>query len=204
MATSEVIKLPNARLSFARLFKAKAFREGQDARFEGTFLLDPSNKTHAAKIKEILAQAEGVIKEKFNGKIPKKLKFGFGYANGDDFKIGNVSFHSEPKDYDGYEDMFYVSTSNKTRPTVVDRHRTPLTEEDGKPYSGCYVNGSITLWSQDNEYGQRVNGNLRAVQFVKDGEAFGVKPVDAEEEFDEIEDDIDDEADAGDDENWDD
>lgn len=204
MATSDVIKLPNVRLSFARLFQAKAFREGQKKRFEASFLLDPSDKAHAAKIKEILKQAEAVVKEKFGGKVPKKLKFGFGYADGDDFKIGNVTFHSDVKEYDGYEGMFYVSTANTTRPTVVDRHRNPLTEEDGKPYSGCYVNGSITLWGQDNEFGQRVNGNLRAVQFVKDGEAFGVKPVDADEEFDEIEDDIDD-GDNGEDgeEDWD-
>ena len=38
-----------------------------------------------------------------------------------------------------------------------------------------------------NEFGKRINANLRAVQFVKDGEAFGVKPVDAEDEFDVLE-----------------
>jgi hypothetical protein len=62
-----------------------------------------------------------------------------------------------------------------------------LAEDDGVLYSGCYVNMTVTLWTQDNEYGKRVNANLRAVQFVKDGEAFGVAPVDAEEEFDEVE-----------------
>lgn len=192
--TSEVIRLKGARLSFPRLWEPKSFREGQPARFEGSFLIDASSKAGQAQIAKILEEAEGVIKAKFNGKIPKKLKFGFGYADGDDFKIGNVSFHSEPKEYDGYEGMFYISSANKTRPTVVDRDRSPLVAEDGKPYAGCYVNGTITLWAQDNEYGQRVNANLRGVQFLKDGEAFGVKPVDADEEFDEIEDeDFDDE-----------
>lgn len=200
MSTSEIIKIPNARFSFPQIFKAKAFREGQDPRFEGSALLDPSDKEHAKVIKTILAEAEAVVKDKFGGKVPKKLKFGFGYANGDDFKVGGVTFHSDVKEYDGYEDMFYLSASNKTRPTVVDRQRNPLTEEDGRPYAGCYVNMSVTLWAQDNEFGQRVNANLRAVQFVKDGEAFGVKPVDAEEEFDEIE-DIDDDSEE---EGWDD
>lgn len=193
--TSEIIKLAKARLSFARLFVPKSFREGQKARFEGSFLIDPTSKAGQKQIQNVLDQAAGVIKAKFQGKIPKKLKFGFGYADGDDFEIDGVSFHSEVKDYDGYEGMFYVSCANTTRPTVVDRDRTPLCEEDGKPYSGCYVNGTLTLWSQDNEYGQRVNANLRGVQFYKDGDAFGVKPVDADEEFDDIEEDFDDEDD---------
>lgn len=182
MPTSDPIKLPNVRLSFPRLFKPKAFREGQEPRFEATFLLDPSDKAHAALIAEIESTADAILKEHFNGKVPNSVKLCFGDGN--------------EKDYDGYADMFFISTSNRTRPTVVDRQRNPLVEEDGKPYAGCYVNGSITLWVMDNEFGKRVNANLRAVQFVRDGEAFGVKPVDAEEEFDVL--DGDEEA-AGDD-----
>jgi len=56
-------------------------------------------------------------------------------------------------------------------------------EENGKPYAGCYVNMSIRLWAQDNQFGKRVNAQLRAVQFVKDGEAFGDKPVDPQKEL---------------------
>ena len=191
--TSEVIKLAKARLSFARLFVPKAFREGQKERYEATFLIDPSSKAGQKQIATILDEATKVAKAKFNGKIPKTLKFGFGYADGDDFKLGNVNFHSEPKEYDGYEGMFYIATNNTTRPSVVDRGKAPLVEADGKPYSGCYVNGTLTLWGQDNEFGQRINANLRGVQFYMDGEAFGVKPVDADEEFDDIEDEFDDE-----------
>ena len=176
MPTSEVIKLPAARLSFPRLFKPKAFREGQEPRFEATFLLDPSDKTHAAVLETIRSTADEILEEHFNGKVPKGVKLCFG--DGDE------------KEYDGYEGMVFLSSSNRTRPTVVDRDRTPLVEEDGKPYAGCYVNASITLWVMDNEFGKRVNANLRAVQFVRDGDAFGVKPVDAEEEFDVLDDDV--------------
>lgn len=196
MATSEKIRIENGRLSFARLYKPKAFREGQEPRYEGSILLDPSNEKHAAKIEEICARAETVLLEQFHGKLPKGVKLGFGYADGSPVTIGGQKFYSEPKDYDGYDGMFYLSSSNKTKPKTV--HRNPkvdLTEEDGVLYSGCYVNMTVTLWTQDNEFGKRVNANLRAVQFVKDGEAFGVAPVDAEEEFDEVEvDDEDDDA----------
>lgn len=180
MATSEVIHLKNVRLSFPRLFNAKAFRAGQDPRFEASFLLDPSNPEHAEAIKTIKRQAKIVATEEWGNDIPKAVKKCYG--SGDE------------KDYDGYAGMFYIATSNKTRPSVVDRDRSPLTAEDGKPYAGCYVNATITVWSMDgtklgdSSWGKRINANLRAVQFVRDGEAFGVQPVDAEEEFEDLSD----------------
>lgn len=168
---SEKIKLKNVRLSFPKLFRAKAFEEGQAPRFEATFLLDPSNEAHAETIAEIEEQSKAVLKEKFNGKVPKGTKYCFGDGN--------------EKEYDGYEDRIYIASANRTRPTVVNRDRSALAEEDGVIYAGCYVNATITLWPQDHpKGGKRVNANLLAVQFLKEGEAFGQKPVDAEEEFD--------------------
>jgi hypothetical protein len=96
---------------------------------------------------------------------------------------------AEKDETDGYGDeVMFVSASSAKRVPVVDRDLTPLMEENGKPYAGCYVNMSIRLWAQDNQFGKRVNAQLRAVQFVKDGEAFGNKPVDPQKEFKQIED----------------
>jgi hypothetical protein len=193
--TSEKIALKSVRLSFARLFVPKAFSEGQQERYEGSFLLDPSDKSHAAIIAKIVEYANGLIGVKWEGEAPAGLECCFQYADGEEpIELGKnrLKWRGKPKTYDGYEGMFVISSANTTRPTVVDRDRTPLTEADGKPYSGAYVNGSITLWVQDNKYGQRINANLRAVQFVKDGEAFGVRPADAEEEFDVLDGDDDD------------
>lgn len=192
MATSEVIKLKGARLSFAKIWEPKAFREGQKKRFEASFLVDPSSKAGQAQIDEILEQSEAILLEKFNGKIPKSLELGFGYADGSPVEIGGNKYTHKVMDYDGYDGMFFVTSANTTRPAIIDNkfvdgQPVPLVEADGKPYSGCYVNGSITLWTQDNEFGKRVNGNLRGIQFLKHGEAFGVKPTDAAEEFDDIE-----------------
>jgi hypothetical protein len=182
MSTSEVIKLKNVRLSFPRLWKAKAFREGQEPRFEASFLLDPSDKAQKAIIKEIKSVAKSLAHEQWGEKIPATVEHCFGMADKDKVK----------REYDGYPGMFFIAASNQTRPTVVDRDRSPLAEEDGKPYAGCIVTGTITLWTMDNEFGKRINANLRGIQFVKDGEAFGAKPVDAENEFDVIDEDDDD------------
>jgi len=201
--TSDKIKLHDVRLSFGRLWTPKAFREGQAERFEGSFLFDPSSKLHMAKVKEIKSVALEVIKAKFNGKVPKDLDLCFGYSDGDPMVIAGNEYRNKVKEYDGYPGMIYISSANKTKPKVVNRQRNAETgkfdnvsEESGIVYNGCYVNATITLWAQDNEYGKRVNANLRAVQFLRDGDAFGVAPVNADDEFDEVEVDDDDGADG--------
>jgi hypothetical protein len=167
MPTSDLIRIQNARLSFPRLFKPKSFRPNQEARYESTFLLDPSNETHAAVIEEIEATALAILTEKYGEKIPKNIVYCFGTAEDLD------------KTYDGYEGQWLIATSTPISqpPTVIDRGRNELkANEDGVepriPYAGCFVNTNITLWVMDNEFGKRVNANLRIVQFVKDGEAF--------------------------------
>lgn len=96
------------------------------------------------------------------------------------------------EDWDGYEGHWYVSASAQLsdRPAVVtnrkDGNNNWIDAEPGgraSPYSGCYVNATIVVWAQDNEHGKRVNAQLRAVQFFKDGEAFGAAPTNPNEDF---------------------
>lgn len=171
-----VIKLPKVRLSFPRLFVPKAFSPAQEPRFEATFLLDPSNKAHAGVIAQIKSEAKRVATEKWGANLPKALKKCYGLAD------------ESGKEYDGYAGMFYIASANKTRPRVVGPDRVDLVESDGKPYAGCFVNATVSLWAWGpNVGGHGLNANLRGVQFVEDGDAFGVRPVDAEEEFDALE-----------------
>jgi hypothetical protein len=183
--TSEKIKLDVVRLSFPVIWEPKAFATDQKAKYQATFLLDPSDKAHSIMIKTIKKEAKRIVNEQF-GEVPKGLKKCFGLA--DD--------HENKKDYDGYEGMFYISTSSTQQPTLADRNRNEVVESDGILYAGCYVNTVITLWCQDHPVGGKgVNANLRIIQFVKDGEAFGNAPARADEELEVIElDDDDDEA----------
>lgn len=75
-----------------------------------------------------------------------------------------------------YAGLLYVSSSrdaSKGRITILDRDRSPLTQADGRPYSGCYGNMMIDIWAQNNSWGKRINATLTGVQFTRDGEAFG-------------------------------
>lgn len=172
------IKLHNVRLSFPSLFR-KAVFNGDETKFEGTFLLD--KEQHADKIAEIKAAIAAAIKDGLKGaKLP---------ADKICLKDGDDSGRAE------YEGHYTIKGANGKRPLVIDRDKTPLTEDDNRIYSGCYVNAIIELWVQNNQWGKRINCNLLAVQFFKDGEPFGDGGVSASvDDFDAFGDD----EDAGD------
>ena len=95
------------------------------------------------------------------------------------------------KAYDGFAGNLFISSRrdpSKGRPTIVDADgKTQLVQADGKPYSGCYAVALLALWAQDNQFGKRINAELRGVQFWKDGDAFsgGAAPAD-ETEFEDL------------------
>ena len=154
------IILNNVRLSFPSLFR-KAVFNGEETKFEATFLIDKA--TQGAKIKEIKAAIDAAIKDGLKGaKLPADK---ICLKDGDDI------------DYAGYAGCMSIKASANKRPIVIDRDKSPLTEDDNKLYAGCYVNASLELWVQNNQYGKRINCNLLGVQFMKDGEPFadGVK-----------------------------
>lgn len=166
------IMLKNVRLSFASIFKRSEFN-GEQGKFEATFLL--CKKTQADQIEKIEKAIEAAIKEA-KIKVPSDKRC---LKDGDDFE------------YDGYAGHMAFKASSNKRPTIIDRDKTPLAEEDGKPYSGCYVNAVVDIWIQSNSYGKRANGNLFGVQFFKDGDAFGAGDIDVTDDFEEIEDEDD-------------
>ena len=166
------IILKNVRVSFPSLFKKGSFN-GEETKYEATFLLN--KEEHADSITEIKAQIADLVKSNLKGsKVPADK---ICLRDGDEVE------------YDGYAGCFSIKCSTKKRPIVIDRDRSPLTEDDGKPYGGCYVNASIDLWVQNNAYGKRVNSTLLAVQFAKDGEPFADGSTGDVNDFDMLDDD---------------
>ena len=149
------IKLQNVRLSFPSLFH-KAVFEGNETKYEATFLLD--KEQHADKIKELKSEISRRIKDDLKGS--KLSADRICLKDGDEF------------DYAGYAGNMSFKAANTKRPLIIDRDKTPLTEDDNRLYAGCYVNAVVELWVQNNGYGKRINANLLGVQFFKDGEPF--------------------------------
>lgn len=168
------IKLQNVRLSFPGLFKAEAFKPGDDPKYKATFLVEKGSEQAAAIEKAILETVRAKFGVKDAEKIIANIRTNankFCYQDGD------------TKTYDGYEGMMALSAKNSVRPLVIDRDRTPLAEEDGKPYAGCYVNASVEFFAYDNT-GKGVSASLGGVQFVKDGDAFAGGKAASEDDFD--------------------
>lgn len=171
------LMLNNVRLSFPALFTAEPFKPGDEAKFKATFLIE-AGSPQAKKVDAVIL---AILKEKFSapGKAEAVLKQIRNNPNKFCWQDGST------KSYDGYEGMMALSAKAKTRPTVVAQDRSPLAEEDGKPYPGCYVNASVDLFVYDNS-GVGVSASLRGVQFVADGDSFsGSRPADSDE-FEEV------------------
>ena len=170
------IKLTNVRLAFPQLFVAVAVNGEGDPAFSASFLIEPDD----AQVATLRQAMEALGKEKWGTKWPaikKEL----------DAKDRWALHDGDTKaTYAGFEGNVFVSSRSKTRPLVIDADKTPLTAQDGKPYAGCYVNASIELWAQDNNYGKRINASLRGVQFLRDGDAFAGGGAASEDEFDDV------------------
>jgi hypothetical protein len=83
---------------------------------------------------------------------------------------GDVSQAGQPE----YAGKFFVKANNQKRFTILDGLRNPMAAGDkNAPYSGCWVNATIDIYAQDNQFGRRINATLTGVQFVRHDEAFG-------------------------------
>ena len=162
------ITLKNVRLSFPALFEPETF-DDKPGKFAATFLIPKSD----TRTKKILDQEIAKLIADKKIKVPSDKRC---------LKDGDES------EYEGYADHWSIKAASKKRPTVIDRDKSQLADSDGVLYAGCYVNAIIDLWVQDNKYGKRVNANLYGVQFVKDGEAFGMGPVDVTDDFEDLQD----------------
>jgi len=171
------IMLRDVRLAFPQLWKATAPKTGGEAAFSASFLIPKNHK----QLPELTAAFKALAKEKWGAKADAVYK---ALEAADKLCLHDGDAKAE---YEGFEGNKFVSARSKTRPSVFDQQRQELSEADGKPYSGCFVNASIELWAQDNSFGKRINAQLRGVQFLRDGDAFagGSRPADADE-FDDI------------------
>lgn len=189
------VTLLNVRLSFASLFEMN--RKKQDdgtvrETWKANFLISKEDAKNMigvfqGKKMPLLAAIKAASAE------AKEAKWG-AEKNWPKLKADRIFLRDgDEEDWEGYPGNWYVSANAQPqdRPSVVTNrkdgdNRWIPAEPGGKnaPYSGCYVNATIVVWAQDNEHGKRLNAQVRAVQFYRDGEAFGAGSVDPNDEFD--------------------
>lgn len=172
-----VIMLTNVRAAFPNYWVATKMKEKDKAAFSGSFIMPPD---HPDVVKIRIAISE-VAAAKWGDAATDILK---ALIAGDKVCLHNGDLKAQ---YDGFAGNFYISTRSYSRPLVIGQDKAMLAEEDGKPYSGCYVNAQVSLWAQSNSWGKRVNAQLGGVQFLRDGESFGGGVVAQPDEFETVE-----------------
>lgn len=184
--------LQNARLSFPDLFVPTAIEANQKPKYGGDFIITDETTVLAVK-------ADGTKVKTTMDKVMLKVANDAWDGNGEEmlddlerskkcYRDGNKNKSKAGEVYDGYEGHWYVTAKNAARPTVIDKDRTPLTEDDGRPYSGCYVNAKIDVYAMTDAKRRGVFASLLGVQFAKDGDAFSGGAVAGADEFDDISD----------------
>ncbi len=126
---------------------------------------------------------------------------------------GNLNIDKAGVVRSGYQGMMFVVSRNKNKPLVIaDKFhdgRPVHLHEDGSawqqnrqtgawepcavpwkvtvPYGGCYVNAQIEIYAMDGQppQGKSINASLLAVQFLRDGAAFGGSRAD-ESDFSDV------------------
>lgn len=167
----EVIKLPNVRISYPNIFRKGSYEGTENSKYDCTFILD---KTKNEKlIKDVSNHIKKLLKDKNKGARLAADRYCL--------RDGDATGKEE------YKNTYILKASSTARPTVMDRDKSPITEDDNVIYSGCRVNATIDLWFQPS-HGKRVNANLRGIQFYRDDEAFGGGRIDPEIVMDEFED----------------
>jgi len=170
---TEKIKINNVRLSYPNIFK-KGFYEGKEnKKYTVSLVLDKSNPEHI-KAKKII---DDQIEELF-----KKNKITRGAIKDDKFCVKESS--------EEFKNSWLIKCGYPKRITIIDRDKTPLTEEDNKIYAGCYANVVIDIYYYDKQYGKFISSNIYGVQFSKDGEPLQggvvVNAIDDFEDLDEL------------------
>lgn len=175
----KIFLLPNVRISYPALFKARAMEndqgEAKEPEYSADFILDKNE--HAKVLAKIEAEVKRIAIETW-GKVPQKFRGPI--VDAENIKDDDDNYK------DGYdEDKVRIRARSRNRPPVVNRDKS-LADED-VVYGGCYVNAAISLWPWKHKAsGYGVSCNLGSVQFVKNGERFGGALVDPDEVFEDL------------------
>lgn len=157
--------IQDVQLSFPTLWKAEEFKTGDGRpRFSATFLVEPGSEND----KKIKAAIEEEGKATFGDKWPQIHASMKGQKNQYCYLDGNT------RPYEGYKDKMALSCHRREqdgRPIIMDRNKAPLTQDDRKPYAGCFVNAKVSVYAQKGE-NPGIRASFSVIQFVRDGEAF--------------------------------
>lgn len=171
MASTKVIT-GLCRFSYVNIFRSRAFREGQDAKYSICLLIPKTDKVTLGKIQQAMdeAIAQGVS-AKWGGKTPKNLHLPL--RDGDDERA------DEAPEYEG---MMFLNANSNQKPGIIDKDRNEILDPE-EVYSGSWGRASINFFPYDSNGNRGVGVGLNNIQKIKDGERLGAARASAESDF---------------------
>lgn len=168
-AVSTKVVTGKVRFSFVNVFEARAFGEGQDAKYSVMLLIPKSDVGTIDRIKKAIdAAAQKGLSTKFGGKLPPVLKTTFKDCDKDTNQDGEVY-----KDIWDYAAGHYcINVSSKIAPQIVDADRNPIMNPV-EFYSGCYGRASINFFAYNTNGNKGISAGLGNLQKLEDGEPLG-------------------------------
>lgn len=181
-----------ARLSYAKVWEAEEDDYG-NLWYSTAILIPKDDKTTLAKYKAIIETLKEQAKAKYGGKLPKE--FHTPLRDGDEEAdekgeayVGNYFFNAKSKNKPGIAKPIGKDGNGKTKFAEI----TDTTEV----YSGCYAKVSVNFYLFDTKGNKGIAAGLNNIVKVQDGDFLGgrasVQDDFADEDFDDIYDDDDD------------
>lgn len=200
-----IVILKNVRVSYPDFWQPGkppvGAKPGTQGKFGGQFIFAPDSDADKTAKAAFMAAAQETFGQNWQailGAMEKSKKC---------LRKGDENLTKDGAIRDGYAGNNYIVARNKVQPLFIGPARTKpagtngliegrqysdgfpvLTQADGKPYGGCYVNLKVNIKAMKafEQVPNQVYAELLTVQFAGDGTAFGSAPG-TSEGFDEVE-----------------
>ena len=172
MSQETYFKSGLVRFSYAHVHEPHAVDEGGEKKYSVSILIPKKDK---AQVKEVKRAIQAVI-DSDQG----KAKFGKTKVNA--LKLPLRDGDEERDDDPAYEGMLFFNASSKNKPTIVDKNRKEIFDDDDF-YSGCWGRVSVNFYPFNTSGNKGVAAGLNNLQKLKDDERLS-GGLSAEEDFD--------------------
>ncbi len=145
------------RFNYVNLLKPKAIVEGAEPRYSVVLLIAKKDKKTILDIENAIALA-----------IAKGVRTN-GADFDDDIRMPLKDGDNEDVMEEVYKNHYYINTTSKYRPGVVDKALKNIDDEN-EIYSGCYGRASLVFYPYVSVEGTGIGCGLRNIQKLEDGE----------------------------------